>query len=107
VGRGRRCRFPADRAHERGGELGPEYLHASLAVVPEVLGEVDGRHATPPSSRTARSGLRAPALSWPKTFPAGPSGRIGASLTPLSVASGSWLRLVLGVPNARIATKMG
>ena len=30
---------------EHGGELGPEHLERDLAVVLEVLGEVDGRHA--------------------------------------------------------------
>ena len=32
-------------AAERGGELGAEDLHGDLAVVLEVLGEVDGGHA--------------------------------------------------------------
>ena len=33
---------------ERGGELGVEHLERDRAVVPEVLGEVDRRHAAAP-----------------------------------------------------------
>jgi hypothetical protein len=51
VGMGERRRDP-DLAGEpvgtqRGGELGPEHLDGHLALVPEVLGQVDRGHATP------------------------------------------------------------
>ena len=33
---------------EHGGELGAQHLDRDLAVVPQVAGEVDGRHAASP-----------------------------------------------------------
>jgi hypothetical protein len=35
------------RATERGRELGSQHLDGDLPVVPQVLGQIDRRHATP------------------------------------------------------------
>ena len=54
---------------DHGGELGPQHLERDLAVVPQVVGEVDRRHAA-----GAELALEAVAVGQGRLEPASSSG---------------------------------